>query len=313
VSGILGLWKAGLVDGWGLSAQQDNWNWTQLDLKDVCPPDIILRMDVGAASLGATYFRLEYGETFLNYKAQTRTFSVAEGARLDRDLWQLILKKGLIQPIRPEALLVSPIAFQLRYNTALQGMVGGEAQRKGDPRLTGGLFDSHPYWQRASEQYVSRILYGTQYYVQGILTSTPCGCFAIYPEYVDPQKIPGVSSCWVTDGKSIFLDTVPTDVSQIKDRLSAAYQEAAQQLPFRADGVFFSTQKLGRNEYEIFLLDPGYFEVQDRKTHLKINLAGGNWKVKDRITGHELQSSDGREFAVEIPAGTFRILTAARH
>ena len=73
LSGLVGLWKSGVINNWGISTLNDMWNfdndWLNSSLNT---GDVRLRTELIGAALGATYFRLEVPYHYFLYLVLTR-------------------------------------------------------------------------------------------------------------------------------------------------------------------------------------------------------------------------------------------------
>ena len=77
----------------------------------VPPDDVLLRMEVLAASLGARYFRIERGKEFL--EVVNGKISLSSGAKNHRDLFHHLIRKNVIRPVEKSSqVILSPVALQ---------------------------------------------------------------------------------------------------------------------------------------------------------------------------------------------------------
>ncbi|MCD6361904.1 MAG: VCBS repeat-containing protein, partial [Armatimonadetes bacterium] len=123
IGGMLGLWRAGACREWGMSSQNWNWNWAEscysrVSTSTICPPDVILRMDLAAASLGCTWFHVEGGQEWMS-----RDGRIVEASMRHRELLYQMMQRGLLLPPAPEQLAgLSPVA--VARTTDLSGVEG---------------------------------------------------------------------------------------------------------------------------------------------------------------------------------------------
>lgn len=302
---LMGVWKAGLVKEWGFSAQDDAWKWESIFMNP--PHDVLLRMEVMAASLGATYFRIEANGEFVERVGSS--YRVTNGARRHRGLFHELCRKGVIRPVEDSGqVIISPLMLQVRANKEI-------LPRKGR--------DQDVYWQNiyketgplaykfslqvAGDGYVPSFLYDMRHHYDGFFPKTPYGFVGIVPEWIDPLGIPGTKDYWVVDGKYLHKKNGKKYLtSQVKEQVIKDFRAGAQDLPFTAAGVFLAINEF-EDEYRLYLIDPGQLDISDTKTTLNINLPGKDHEVIDVISGKGL-SNVGSKVGITVPAGSFRVL-----
>jgi hypothetical protein len=141
----------------------------------------------------------------------------------------------------------------------------------------------------------------------GLFPETPYGYFSIVPDFVDAMKIPGITTVWQTNGISVMRDGNWEQALDAKAAVMKSAQAGSRVLPFRADNVFLSAQRVASDTYRVFLIDPGYVEPTGVTTQLSINLKSKQIEVRDTITGKSLPVA-ASSVTVSVPAGTFSIL-----
>jgi hypothetical protein len=164
-------------------------------------------------------------------------------------------------------------------------------------------------FQKTREDYFSRLAYGIDSYVDGMLPETPYGYVGIVPNWVDEKAVSGVEKYWTTDGHGIIRGKRRLDFAQAKREVVDSLEKGARSLPFRAEGVFLSAQKFDK-EYVVYLIAPGLLDIADINTDLHVSDSIKNCVVSDAISGNKLTIKNGK-VAVHVPAGTFRILRVA--
>jgi hypothetical protein len=305
---ILGLWKAGRVNQWGFSTQDDVWRWESMFI--VPPHDVLLRMELMAASLGATYFRVEKGKEFL--EERPGVISLSAGAKRHRGLFYKLIGKDIVRPISDSTQVVtSPVMLRHIPWTRWR-----RPKRPGDQFMSiyasakeGHVFGFQYLFQKTYEDYVSRMVYGLDTYVDAMLPETPYGYVGIVPNWVDEKAVSGVQKYLTTDGHGIIRGKRKLDFAQAKREVVDSFEKGARSLPFRAEGVFLSAQKFDK-EYVVYLMAPGCLDIADINTELHISESLKNCVVSDAISGNKLTIKNGK-VAVRVPAGTFRILRVA--
>jgi hypothetical protein len=300
---ILGLWKAGVVKDWGLSAQDDLWKWESIFMNP--PPDVLLRMEVMAASLGATYFRIEANGEFLEERNQ-RWF-LSDGAKRHRGLFHALVRKGIVRPVSSSGqVVVCPSALNVQYD---RSQISREPHRTYWQNIYGlsGPLAYKLSLQTVDADYVPGLVYGMKHFYDGLFPQTPYGFVPIVPGWVDPLKIPGVKDYWVVGGQTVYgKDMSKLSAGKVRETLISGFKEHAQGLPFLADNTFMAINRF-EDGYTVYLMDPGHLDISDTHTTLRVNTPLKSGKIVDAISGEILQYKDGK-IDVKIPAGAFRIL-----
>lgn len=302
---IVGMWKGGLVEEWGFCAQDDLWKFESVFMNP--PDDVILRMEVMAASLGATYFRIEGNREFLRKKGNS--YELEAGSKRHRDLFHSLVRKGVVVPlIRSDQLLVSPVVFSKKFNP--QSM----------PRPD----DSHAsYWvrafqsrgilsydfalKRARDDYLPGLWTHIQHYYNGLFPGTPYGFVCFLPSWFSPEKTSwaelfSTDEVTVSDAKGNRIKD-----SQLNAVIVHALKEQAMKLPFSADNIFLSINKFDDGTYLLYLMDTKQFNVHDTNIKLRINLGKRKARVVDAFDNKVLGFGD-TDIPLTVPAGLFRIL-----
>ncbi|MHC4474161.1 MAG: FG-GAP repeat domain-containing protein [Planctomycetota bacterium] len=302
---ILGLWKAGKVQQWGFSTQDDAWKWESVFM--VPPDDVLLRMEVLAASLGATYFRIERGKEFLDI--QGGNISLSRGTKRHRGLFHDLIRKNIIRPVYSSSQVISsPVAFQHAGARGWNGPNGPKAywHRFYMSGLTNRIFGYQFPLQKVRDEYLPGYVYDLRYYAEAMFPKTKHGFFQIVPYWIKGESLEGIKKVWVTDGKHIFDGKKKLDGSTVEKTVGDSLQRLSETMPFGADGVFLSIQQFS-NDYLIYLLDPGCLDVRGVDTVLNVNSSIRNFTISDAISKEPLSVKD-RRVALRIPAGGFRIL-----
>ncbi len=299
----MGLWKAGIVNAWGISAQDDMWKWESIFMRP--PPDVLLRTEVMAASLGATYYRIEANGEFL--EEDGKNWRISDGAMRHRALFHALVRNGVVDPVRTnDQVIVSPTALQIKYDRFRFTGVSNRTYWQNIYKLKGPLAYRLSL-QAVDDDYVPGYIYDMTHGYDGLFPKTPNGLLPLVPEWINPNLIPGVTDYWIIDGQSIFkpgAGKLPTRGT--REEMVSSLHKNAEGLPFQADGVFMAINRFPGG-YKLYLMDPGYLDVSDIHTTLKSKVPLPNPKVVDAISGEILSWKKG-EKDVRIPAGAFRIL-----
>ena len=302
---IMGLWKAGIVEEWGLCANDDLWKWESIFMNP--PNDVILRMEVMGASLGATYFRIEANREFIEQKGGA--WVVEEGAKRHRDLFHTLVRKGIVRSVSDRRqVVISPILLQADYDKTLwpQEDESPDTYWQNVYSRKGLLSYNFPL-QVVREDYVPAYIYDMEHSYDGLFPKTPYGFVGIVPGWLNPTNIQGMNDYLRINGGFVFKkDGSRYAGDRVQGAVVGALQKHAEVLPFRASGVFMAINEF-EDGYTVYLMDPGHLEVQDIDIELVMNLPVKNPKIIDAISGEILKCKE-KKVDIRIPAGTFRIL-----
>jgi len=145
----------------------------------------------------------------------------------------------------------------------------------------------------------------------GHLFATPYGPFAIVPAHADLTKVAGVREWWHTDGIYAWRAGGErlTGV-QAAEGLRESFEQAANELPFRArgDDVFFHAVRMDGRTYRLYAIDPGWLDPQERRVTVDVQL-DVPVTIRDLLSGEPIAVRDGRA-ALTVPAGSLRVLEA---
>lgn len=305
IGSILGLWKTGKVQEWGFSAQDDAWKWESIFM--VTPDDIILRMEVMAASLGATYFRVERGKEFLDLR--NGRVALSKGSGRHRDLFHSLIRKNIVRPVEKSSqVMLGPVALRRDSQTGWVGPKGPKAywERFYESAAINKTFGYRLGLQRVGEDGLCRYVYGAEYFAETIFPRTKYGFLQIVPDWTQDASLEGARKIWKTDGDYIYDANRRLDGTSAKEKILESLEGLQKTMPFRADGVFLSVQKFS-DGYLIYLLDPGCLDVHGVETVLTAGDSIGGFTILDAISSERLEVKKGG-VRVRIPAGGFRIL-----
>jgi len=311
LAGMVGLRMMGWANSWGMSSQNWNWNWDKkppLDFSNICPDDVIFRMDLVAAALGATYFHIEGGQSFL--KDAT---SLTADARLHRDFLQELMRRNIILPVKPDRIKSIPNLMIVRgYNPAVKECEGcGTPSRRSVPALRDGLLGVRYTLMTTAEDYFGHYAYRSRMYISGLFPSTPYGFIPIVPE--EGARLFPPRRRIYTDGNGVWLTQFhifKESAKSAKKRITELLRKGARMLPVQADEGFLAVHKLD-GEYRLFLVDTGYLNPVGCSVSLRINLFGRKFEVRDLLTGERVPCK-GKVARVRIPAGSFLVLSVKR-
>lgn len=303
---IMGMWKSGIFREWGYSAQDDVWKWESIFLSR--SPDVLLRMEVLAASLGATYFRIEGNGEFV--KQERGSCELDPDSKRHRDLFHSMVRKGvIIPPDRSEQVLTSQVLFQKEFNPqqmpkALETHHSYWLKKFGQR----GLFSYEFPLKRVKDDYLPALWTGMLSYYEGLLPKTPYGFVSFVPHWVNPDQRTWASQFIVKNSDSI-MDKEGHKIPQGEEKkvIMESLKKYSNQLPFSADNVVLTINKSDDGNYLLYLIDPNQFNVHDINTKLRLNVKEQVAKVEDVIENKPLNINNS-EIQVTVPAGLFKVL-----
>jgi len=303
---IVGLWKSGIVDEWGYCAQDDLWKFESIFMNP--PSDVILRMEVMAASLGATYYRIEGNRQFS--KKQGENYVVERVSRRHRDFFHSLVRKGVLIPLaNREQLVTSPVLFLRRLNPEEMPKTGESHNSYWTRVFQSRDILSYGFaLKRVRDSYLPRLWTGMQNYVDGVFPRTPYGFVCFAPVWVEAPRTSWASQTFVTDGVVVTDgkgSTVPA--AQVNATVLDSLRRKGGELPFLADNVLLAINRHEDGSYSLCLMDTNQFDIHDIHTTLRIKLDRSKFKVVDAIDDTVLSVGD-RAVSVTVPAGFFRIL-----
>jgi len=304
IGGMVGLWRAGACHDWGMSSQHWAWNWGRdcswrLETADICPPDIILRMDLAAASLGCTYFHVEGGQRWLS-----RDGEVEPEATRHRELLYRMMDRNLIVPPGAERLEgLSPLVIARRTDLGeLRGLQVGTPRGRIGTRLRDGLLGVGASMQTVREDYLPAHAYGLRHYFDGFFPATAFGCVPLVPEWLAPS-----GRVIRTDGAQVSVGDRTMAATEAMPEVLRVLEAAAAKLPLQTGDAFLSAQRWGE-EHRLVLVDPGFLAPKGSLATVVLRLERPPETVVDLLTGESIPLAHGT-LTVQIPPGGFRLLS----
>ena len=314
IGGMCGLKHAGLVGDWGISTQYWNWSWAEQTLSEhypnLCPADVVMRMELLAGCLGGRWFHIEGGQEYLLRGQGT----LDPRAKRHRDLVYELIRKGLLAPVADaDNLSFSPLVVARSGLPSIE-QFRKEGRRLGTPHarphdhpINSGLFRVTVSGQSVEDDYLPAIAYGVRRCCDTMTPPTPYGIVRIVPACPDGWAFWRGKPLLVTDGHRIHEGPRPhKGPLATPQRVRARLQQAAEALPFRADGVCLCVHRVGE-AWRVWLIDPGYLCPTGVETTLEIRLPGARVAVRDLLTGEALAAPDKR-LPLRVPAGAFRVV-----
>lgn len=315
IGGMIGLKQAGLVSGWGISTQYWNWSWASHGLSqeypNICPADVIMRMELSAACLGGRWFHIEGGQQYL----LRGTDEMDPSAKLHRDLVYELIRKGLL-PVADSANLSFSAAVVVRSHHPITDTARDAGKTLGSPRsrpfspCRTGFLGVDQAVLSAHPAYLPAYAYGVRRYCDTMFAETPYGFLRCVPECSEATPFLEGKLQLVTDGDCVRVGGKNMSADDARGAVIAKLKNAAAELPFSAPGVALYPHRVG-DAYRVWMLDPGYMNPKGVETRLTIRLPGDHFEAIDSVTGEQLVVK-GKTVPVSVPPGGFRALEVRR-
>lgn len=298
----IGLWRRGIFDRWAARIVTDNanfdrmWEWGGQQILSHH-----IRHMVSRAALGARVFVVDIHQG-----------PFTESLYPQLDVVYQMMQKGILLPPQPGDLLsLSPLSLQLSTppdSDYLQHGTNGHDYRFPDDSHPELLFDRLDcYWAGTSlpDHDTSTYLAGIQRRLANYLPPFPHGLVPIEP--YDPQG-PSTSPNFITDGRLAWQPDGPKlSASQARQSIETTLQEGAQALPVLVEGkAHWIASRLDDRRIRLTLVDPGYFDPQDRKIEIRLQ-DDDVAQATDILSGEPLPVAN-RRISLTIPAGSLRII-----
>ncbi|MCL5743023.1 MAG: hypothetical protein M1541_03705, partial [Acidobacteria bacterium] len=309
--GLIGLKQVGWVKEFGMSTQY--WNWHEWMVRDVdvasaCPSDVMLRLELLGASLGATWFHIEGGQPHL--QADPERGFVPTGTRRF-ELVHALLRKNLLVADAPLAnrnrvVLVRSMHPELERAKAEDRRIFYPYYARNVNALRKGLMAATWMFEPYAPLAFPRLAYGATHNGTDCFPETPLGWFDIVPR---GTALPAGRQVLETDGERVRWKGQWTPVEGLAKDLPALLRAGAEELPLEAPGATLVLQgplDTAAKEYCAILIDPGYLAPTGVRTALQAR-GGRRFLAEDLVTGEALTAIGG-DYAVTIAPGAFRIL-----
>ncbi len=300
LAGMIGLHHAGRISGWGISTQYWNWSWSEHTVQqhwpNLCPPDVILRMELNAACLGAQWFHVEGGQEYL----------LRDSAALDpralrhREIVYALIRKGLLPDVPPgDHLEFSPLVLartpwpNLAQRLAEGQSLGSAMGRAADLRT--GLLGVGETMQTVHDGYLPATWCGSTRYLTSMFPAMPHGWLRSVPD--DPG-----SAAFLADKVALRTDGVSwtgpaPDLPRLLRESEAALGVQC------ADAAVMALRLPGA--VRLFVIDDEYLLPQDRTVTIRLGLPAT--QARDLLSGEPVTLDAGR-LTVALPGGGFRVI-----
>jgi hypothetical protein len=314
LGGLLGLRKAGLCEEFGYSSQF--WNYHEwggyyrgmMDITpvQVCPNDIILRLDLMAIALGATWINIEHGQPYFRQEVKDGLASVAYR---HREINFELIRKNIIQPgqaplnlnttavvrsLHPEFIKAKENDIKIYY-----------PHNRNIPELRTGFLPSVYQFETNSSYSFPMIGYHSIWNPSTCFPETPNG----WIHMVTPEaKLPGIKQSIYTDGEKIRIDNNWVEAEKAATYVEKAIKKGTEEINFEAVGTCFILHQDNSAErtYNAILIDPGYLAPVGVNTEINVK-TGTIKKATDGVTGEKI-AIKGNTIPVQIQPGAFRII-----
>lgn len=305
---LIGLWKCGLINDWGLSTQQDNWNWDQVRPASAIPLHLLCRMELSVIAYGGSWLRFEGGQPFIKaYRSYTDEEKKAgkivydPGAPYQRGLIHQMIKKRLIQPIDPDQLV----------NVSSVGIANLDILKSG-VKISKSILRNSRDWvfgfpmtqlEHIPDSDLSKVINNRDYWGQTVFPINKYGLIAIIPEIGINNKL--FNKIWITDGVNYIVNGQKKPANVLSQEVLESFKEASKNLPFTTDNCFITVHKFP-NYYRLYLISPNYWIAEDKKCTIKVNIKTAK-VAQDVILGEKFNIENGK-FNITVNAGLFRII-----
>ncbi len=314
IAAYVGSLLASEIDTWGITSEEDFWPF-ELGHYRGCPDDIVMRQDVMAVALGASFLLVESGHLYFEPMDAQGNYNpiLPVAARIAREakrehLVVELCRKGILHPAPADDLLsISSVGFALSRSARVDtfpmtweayGLRMYDSQGLLNIDLTRPVMNTGP-------NSMARNFYGSRKLMNGVFPATPWGIVPIF----GPQAIQGtgrVATMIPTDGEQVTLKQRHVPASQAMPDLIRTLETAASTLPFRAeDNVFLSARRVGERRYQVIVMDTEMFAPLDIQTTVTTTVT--DLTCHDEITGQPLAVHDN-QVTLTVPGGAFRIL-----
>ena len=316
--GRFGLWMAGLIDRFDVSAVSDlhspershQWEYP----KHGHP---YLRLLVAHTVLGG----LDVESRIMAVRPHGDSFAFTDIGRESVEIFLHMVGKGLVfSPRREDVMGISPLGIAMHRPPARwfeDAHNGHHAEiTSDDPELHDAVIPHNGCgWGRTETpaHALQAVLLHKRRQGCNHVPATPYGPPVIVPAQADLSAVPRVREWWHTDGVWLWRDGGEKLTGRAAARaLKASAEKAAAALPFRpfGDDVFFQVLRLDDRTCRLYAVDPGWLDPARRWVRVRIQQEG-RFAVKDLLTGGDIPVHAG-EFEFEVPAGSLRILEASR-
>ena len=326
MSSVMGLWRSGLTNDWGVSAQ--SWGYANMNWGGTSdqPGNIWLRMFLSVAAFGGRYIEIEPKWAFdgENVPGQIAHFKQwahnlrwvgRRRAQIDIDLDpsgpmralrlmnNLIQSETVVPPTSPDKLLaLSSAAFQVEHTENWRKW--GLFHRGTDSDFYDGCCSNYTEMSvQTPHEDAFSYLYGSNHLYDQTFPVNANGLVTIMPK---AEKEPSDYHPIKTDGINVLIDGEWVQAGQAREPVKEIFDAYKSEMLFSAENCTWSAIQLSERDFLIVLIDPEERFPIGVTTTLKCNLPG-QLKYADGITSAELRSNE-KGLTIEIEPASFRLI-----
>jgi len=285
----LGMWLGELFQDWGFSVQDWWWHDAGYGSISTCPPEIIFRMCLEAASLGCTYYQFEHPQMIWKWGTWELAPIYRDGIKPFIDLY----KTGKIKiPERNEIFSLAPLAIRLTSGKKCE------------------LFDSCPWNKYTPRYYIPNYFYNEKSYKEGLIPETKYGILCLFPFNVNFSLLKKrFKYILESDGSRIYYRNKSFSGESARELILSILSKEKKHLPLQimTDKTYGVLTQISKNDYLIWLLNSVEKNPPQMVCKIKLNLGSDiNYSIYDRKTGEFIGSNGTGEFV--IPLENYRLL-----
>jgi len=299
IGGMVGLKRAGYINDWGVSAQTWNYNWNQVAfISSMCPGDVLSRLNILSATLGASYFHIES-------KGFTRP-----------ELFKLF-RKRLLEPVKSNQIKsLSSVGIYAdvpaERDRAIYDAQGSRFNQFGDIYRHGFLGTRYSQQTLDPQQYsaylynptLARATYGDAHF-----PNNPYGYLTFMPVRARNRDIQGITKKIITDDVSVTVNGTKYSPEAAKSVVLDLFRNNSANFLAKPDGkCYFSIhERVEGEEYILYLMDSHYTNPRGDRGQVKLsNDVGNNVVVTDLLKNRNVPVS-GKNFSYNIEKGGIKI------
>jgi len=314
IGGMTGLKHAGFVRDWGISTQCWAWNWSEHAAAQryaaICPADVLLRMELFAACLGARWFHVEGGQEYLLRGASP--VQIDPRALRHREIVYELMRKRVLWPV-PEYANKSFSDFVVlrsphpAFDSARQAGKQIGAPHRRPSELRSGLLGVRQGVVTTPPMFIPSYAYNVRRFCEALFPETPFGFVRILPDSPDIAGLVLPKYVTRTNGvDELFHNGAPVPAGAARPRIRHLLSRGAEAVPVRAPGACVAVHE-ARDRLRVWLIDPVMVRPCGVDTVMRVGAARHDYRAVDVLTGEPIPGLDGT-FPVHVPAGAFRVI-----
>jgi|GEM_PF-3184622 len=299
IGGMVGLKRAGYINDWGISAQTWNYNWNQVAfISSMCPNDVLSRLNILCATLGASYFHIE-----------SKGFTTPELFKLFRKRLIEPVKSNQIKSLTSVGIYADVPAERDRAIYNAQGPrfnQFGNIYRHGflGTRYSQQTLDPQQYSAYLYNPTLARATYGDAHFPHN-----PYGYLTFMPVRARNRNIAGITKKIITDDVSVTVNGRKYSPEAGKSAVLNLFRNNSTNFLAKPNGkCYFSIlERVKNNEYILYLIDSHYTNPRGDSGEVTLsNEIGNNVVVTDLLKNRRVAVS-GKKFSYRIDKGGVKI------